>query len=302
MPKSVSESGKTVDPSRNEGAYWAIMLLANFRRIGTKWQVKNIPSWPSGAPSRREFLRQKLTSIVAIYIILDVLSSGPPPDANVVGIRNQVLLLRIPELTSDELIFRVIAVTVYWINTYLFNLFMIEVASFVSVLTGITTPDQCRPLYGPIKEAWSIRQFWGTSWHQMFRRGIQGISDLANDAFFIPRGTLLSRYFRLTVSFAISGLIHFSADMSMRIPLAEAGSMAFFLAQPLGIMIEDAVQHVYKKQGIKFLRGYEHILGYVWLIAFQLWITPTWFYPPIRHMNPEKDGLLPFSLVSAIFS
>jgi hypothetical protein len=118
----------------------------------------------------------------------------------------------------------------------------------------------------------------------------------------ISESKLLSRYTRLFVAFLISGLIHHASDLAMGIPRAEAGSLVFFLLQPLGIMIEDGVQQLTGSLPSSSLFGrvrVRRILGYVWVMAFLVWTTPTWFYPQQRTgLNPE--GLLPFHLAKPL--
>ena len=80
----------------------------------------------------------------------------------------------------------------------------------------------------------------------------------------------------------------------MGIPRAEAGSLMFFLLQPLGIMLEDGMQaftrHV---PNSSFLGRVQRMVGYVWVVVFLAWSTPTWFYPQQR-LGIDPANLLPF--------
>jgi hypothetical protein len=49
------------------------------------------------------------------------------------------------------------------------------------------------------------------------------------------------------VAFAISGVLHLVIAATTGIPPSHTGAMTFFLAQGLGIMVEDAVQTLYRK-------------------------------------------------------
>lgn len=113
---------------------------------------------------------------------------------------------------------------------------------------------------------------------------------------------MLSRYMRLFLAFLISGLIHHSSDLAMGIPRAEAGSLIFFLLQPLGIMLEDAFQALARQVPIsRSLGSMERIVCYLWVVMFLAWSTPTWFYPQQR-LGIDPANLLPFSVIGPLIS
>jgi Membrane bound O-acyl transferase family len=137
------------------------------------------------------------------------------------------------------------------------------------------------------------------SWHQCLRRGLTGHADVIADSVLqIPRATLVSRYTRLFLAFLISGLIHHRADLAMGIPHAEAGSLIFFLLQPLGIMLEDGMQTLTRHLSTPNSGRVPRIVGYLWVMMFLVWSTPTWFYPQQRHIDPT--GLLPFRIIGPL--
>lgn len=105
---------------------------------------------------------------------------------------------------------------------------------------------------------------------------------------------VIPRYTRLFLSFFISGLIHHSADVAMGITHWDAGSLKFFVLQPLGIMVEDAFQHIINQ--LPFFGSasrFKTFVGYIWFMIFLSWTTPTWFYAQQR-MGIDSAKLLPF--------
>jgi hypothetical protein len=88
----------------------------------------------------------------------------------------------------------------------------------------------------------------------------------------------------------------------MGIPRAEAGSLRFFLLQPLGIMLEDGVQmltgNILSTSHLGRVRT-RQIIGYAWVMVFLVWTTPTWFYPQQRTAL-DPTGLLPFHLIQPV--
>lgn len=83
-------------------------------------------------------------------------------------------------------------------------------------------------------------------------------------------------------------------------PSQESGALRFFVMQALGIIIEDAVQGIYRtvKRQPRFPgrpKGWKRALGILWLFFWLFWTTPGWNYPIARRSSGQ--GILPFSLL-----
>jgi hypothetical protein len=111
----------------------------------------------------------------------------------------------------------------------------------------------------------------------------------------IPKGTLISRYTRLTFAFGISGFFHTIMDMVLGIHPLESGAIRFFLMHAGAIMVEDAIQELYRLSGGKS-NGCTRAVGYVWTALFFVWTTPSWSWASIRVLAPRRDSSLPFSV------
>ena len=86
----------------------------------------------------------------------------------------------------------------------------------------------------------------------------------------------------------------------MGIPRAEAGSLVLFLLQPLGIMLEDAVQTLTRRVPTSGSVGrVRRAVGYIWVVVFLAWSTPKWFYPQQR-LGIDPGNLLPFRIVGPV--
>ena len=86
--------------------------------------------------------------------------SAPPPDPSFVRPGKETLF-RLDELTSDDLVFRTLGTVSFWLSTALLNLLMSNGVAILCVLTGLSEPTHCPPLYGPIGEAYTMRRYWG---------------------------------------------------------------------------------------------------------------------------------------------
>ena len=141
----------------------SIALLWNLRRIGTRWQVKNVPASSSSGPaswSRSRFVLKRLTTTFFAYLVLEIMISGPTPDSALIS-PQKATLFNLGSLSMDDLVFRIIATVSFWLSTALLNLVMSNSVAIFSVLFGLSSPADCPRLYGSIGEAYSVRQFWG---------------------------------------------------------------------------------------------------------------------------------------------
>jgi hypothetical protein len=143
------------------GARSAVALLWNMRRIGTQWQVKNVPSVKGlQKQSRAGFVLRRLAVTIAAYLFVDVIVSLPPPDPAMVH-ADKAALFPPHGLGLDDLILRIIMTASYWLTTGILNLFMTNVGAIVAVVAGLSKPTDCPPLYGSFTDAYTIRRFWG---------------------------------------------------------------------------------------------------------------------------------------------
>lgn len=150
-------------PSRSSisNARSAIGLLWNMRRIGTPWQVKNVPSTKGlEKQSRPEFIFRRATVTILAYLFVDFIASMPPPEPALVQ-PDKASLFPQHGLSIDDVIFRTIMTFSYFLTTAILNLFMTNVGAIFVVLTGLNKPTDCPPLYGSFSEAYTIRRFWG---------------------------------------------------------------------------------------------------------------------------------------------
>ena len=144
--------------------------------------------------------------------------------------------------------------------------------------------------------------FASVVWHQHLRKHLSGPADvIVYKVLRLRKGPLLTRYAHLSLVFLLSGLLHAWTEIGQGFTWRESGQIQFFMTQVLGIMLEDAVQALFRfvrgvKRGSAPTRG-SRVIGYIWLVIFFWWSTPAWFYPRLRVSGgDERDQILPFSL------
>ena len=139
----------------------AIGLLWNMRRIGTQWQVKNVPSIKGlEKQSRAGFICSRLAATILAYLFVDVIASLPPPELAMIH-PDKAALFPPHGLGIDDIIFRTVMTFSYFLTTGILNIFMTNVGAIVAVLSGLGRPSDYPPLYGSFSDAYTIRRFWG---------------------------------------------------------------------------------------------------------------------------------------------
>ena len=139
----------------------AIGLLWNMRRVGTQFQVKNVPSTVGQqGQSRTTFVVHRIAVTLVAYLFVDLVVSMPPPDPALVQIK-KATLWDLRTLSVDDVIFRMAMTISYWVTTATLNLFMTNLGAILVVILGLCEPADCPPLYGPFSHAVTVRRFWG---------------------------------------------------------------------------------------------------------------------------------------------
>ncbi|KAL8830594.1 MAG: hypothetical protein Q9191_001347 [Dirinaria sp. TL-2023a] len=137
------------------------------RFTGTKWPVKNVPLFsprdPNYVPGRVEFiLRNTLKSSVYVFILRLSSSLGNPKENPVLFSPSRIpFLSRLWEVSTSEIITRVLSVLGYWVVQYMVIEVLYSFLAVSAVALRITDVDAWPPVFGSVMEAWSIRQYWG---------------------------------------------------------------------------------------------------------------------------------------------
>lgn len=143
------------------GIRTAVGFLWNIRRVGTRWQAKNVPASAAlQTQSRTGFVLRRVAVTLLAYVFVDAVVSMPPPEQDMVR-ADKAALFSLQSLTPGDVAFRFGTVVGYWLTTGILNLFMNNVGAVAAVALGLDTPADCPPLYGSFSEAYTVRRFWG---------------------------------------------------------------------------------------------------------------------------------------------
>ena len=140
-------------------------------------------------------------------------------------------------------------------------------------------------------------------WHQSIRQKISSPAYYTTYSLLgLRKGGICARYACIFLTFGISGLLHIIEEYGGGVPLNQSGSMRFYCAQALGILLEDTVQAIFLSWA-----GHQHwrwtrAIGYVWVVLWIGWQSPAWFYPKLQNnTGSERDQILPFSVLGPFF-
>ncbi|KAF5580655.1 TRI7-trichothecene biosynthesis [Fusarium pseudoanthophilum] len=269
----------------------AVSMYFNLRRVGLRGEV-SMKHRVLTNPLR--FVTTRIVQCICCYLVLDAIFLAPRPEKHLIT-REKQSLFNLTSLTREDIIFRFASSLGNWVIGYVSVRLAHNFVAAVSVVLGLCKPEDWPHLNGPISSWSTVRTFWGTFWHRLFRKALASWGDFIPDKVLqLRRGTLLSRYSRLTLAFLASGLMHRCVHYFYRLESGERYEMeTYFLLQPLAIMFEDAVQAA--TVDIPLPRPLRWIIGFAWFCIFTTWVSPSFLYPTMRVADPGQ--LLPFSVI-----
>ncbi|KAF2742532.1 hypothetical protein M011DRAFT_490496 [Sporormia fimetaria CBS 119925] len=290
---------------------WVFRVIFSYRGIGTPRQAPNIPKFssrnPNYVPSRSAFLLQRGLTSVLFYCLLDFLGHQPQSPPSVFAHSKAFLFPSEWDIGT-----RISSTVMFWLFLRL-NIGMVYNAfSFVAVATFFTTPGDWPPYFGSITNAYTLRKYWSLFWHVGLRNCLSSTANfLAYDVLSFPRGSLLGRYTSIYGTFALSAIIHALVDTTAGIKPSENLVWQLFVMQAVGITIEDFVEWAYHqisgskargegKSGVNQPYLWQKALGFVWVLAWLSWTTPTWSYANMRNAGDPLFSFSPIETFKAL--
>jgi hypothetical protein len=136
-------------------------------RVVTRWETKNVPPFfaddRSKIPTRREFLKQSLRTLVVHFLVVDAIASFADPAAGAKWCNQSKIALfsRIQDVGIEEAAFRIFTTISFIAVSYLTVIVCFTLPSIFSVALGINEVAWWRPLFGSLAGAYILRGFWG---------------------------------------------------------------------------------------------------------------------------------------------
>ncbi|KAH7014665.1 membrane bound O-acyl transferase family-domain-containing protein [Macrophomina phaseolina] len=286
----VEEKPETLSPSQK--LWWSAELLTTTRGVGWNWRVPGTPKAASRA--RAAFVFDRGVRWVAMYgsvwlaerICAGILDEWAQlPD----GWTKRGLLA----LTHNTAFLYVFVVLLLALTVYTHFAMLTLPAALLCVGIGIgparwRQPEAWPATFGSLAEAYSLRRFWSHCWHQQVRRTLGVPAAFVLSILPAPLRTssrlparLFRRYFGLLLAFLLSGAFHtvgHSAVLRARrgsgdddAQLRVWGEMPFFLAQGVGIMLEDLLCHMLGVDDRRDVGRARRLVGYIVTAAWYGW-------------------------------
>ncbi|KAJ3742399.1 membrane bound O-acyl transferase family-domain-containing protein [Lentinula detonsa] len=121
--------------------------------------------------------------------------------------------------------------------------------AFVCVGSGYSEAGDWPKPFGSLKEAYSVRNLWGRTWHQFIRRFcISPGTKLAKALGVMPK-SLTAVFIKLYTTFFVSALMHSLGDYMVGREYVGV-SFGFFFLQPFAIMFEEVVKIIIRGLGL----------------------------------------------------
>ncbi|KAL9120416.1 MAG: hypothetical protein Q9187_003026 [Circinaria calcarea] len=118
-------------------------------------------------------------------------------------------------------------------------------AGFLAVVCG-DSPAGWRPLYGGIKEAYTMRRFYGNFWHSLMRKAFTVHAFvILNNVLGLPRSSRFSRPLIIIATFMISALLHIAAAPDVPLRCSVMPQMRYYLSVATAIFAEDQIIRLY---------------------------------------------------------
>ncbi|KAL8689082.1 MAG: hypothetical protein Q9218_005162 [Villophora microphyllina] len=235
--------------------WWAIELLGTTRGVGWDWRVTGIPK--AKTQTRSRFLAVRFVKYIAMYTglyltgrIAENIRMGWP------SIQSVPLRETILAITGNAMFLHLFIVAGYAIAIYSHFGLMTLPMSLVCVGLRVgprswQEMESWPPNFGSLNAAYSIRRFWGYTWHQQIRRIVgtpaAALLSLAPTSLLKSKSRmarLAKRYFLVIASFLVSGCIHASGSWAVTraygLPLSDGGELRYFLLQGVALMVEDS--------------------------------------------------------------
>ncbi|KAF9077118.1 membrane bound O-acyl transferase family-domain-containing protein [Rhodocollybia butyracea] len=257
---------------------WAWDLFTNVRGVG--WAHEPVSVLPP-RPARKYFVVKQLASLAVLGLMFDL--------AMWHNSFNPAYFREGPSLAGYGWLWRFECIWGWAIPGYATLAAQNCVVSLISVGLGRSDPEDWPWLFGSFLDAWSVRRFWGRTWHQVMRRFVTAHGKfLSRRVLGLATGTNLSAYVQLYTAFLISGIIHYAADYVV-LRNWQGGALKFFMAQAVAITVEDGVITLGRRVGFKGTGVAWRLLGYAWVWSWFALVFPMW-QDPLNRAGLIEDG------------
>ena len=140
-----------------------VSLLFNWRRIGTKWQISNIPPFsrrdPSYTPSRLALILQRIVRLGLCLVAIDLCSVTSLQDSELM--KRSRLVVPFNQVEKEDIIFRLNLVGRYTISAITGVYVGYAAITILSLVLFLSSAKDCPPMFGRLSDAYTVRRYRG---------------------------------------------------------------------------------------------------------------------------------------------
>ncbi|EED85071.1 predicted protein [Postia placenta Mad-698-R] len=252
--------------------YWVLCIFIGPRGIGWAHQASIPYVPPRPYVSRDVFTRRQLLKALRWYLFIDIARAYQL--AHELFTRPVTDLFDVASRGYLQRCANVAALLGPWLGTLAMDYYLFSAAH---VNLGWSAPGDWPDVYGNWADAYTVRRFWGRTYHQYFRRHTAFVGKGCCRLLRLQPGSWASSYTQLYVGFATSGFMHCVGDFIVDRALFGM-SFPFFLAQAVAISLEDAAIGVARRTGLQslFPAYLWRMLGYAWVVVW-FSVSAPWF-------------------------
>ncbi|KAJ3807423.1 membrane bound O-acyl transferase family-domain-containing protein [Lentinula aff. lateritia] len=284
-----ADAGKSIDTQPWwKRIYWCLCAAYTMRGIGWNYQVSRHPLM-----NRYMFLGCTALRVVTAYLLLDIAQysmqvtpffNDPQPGTS---------------MRSHSYAHQAFYMLVCFSIPYGALRFYYYTGAFLAVLTGYSSQEAWPDLFGNWFDAYSVRNMWGKTWHQMLRRFcVSPGRKLAKMVGVAPK-SLTAASIQLYVAFFVSALMHSLGDYMVGRDYVGI-SFRFFCLQPFAITFEELVKIAALRLGLKNkLATVKKVVGYMWVVW---WFTTTapFLIDPAMQAGFHRELIFPRSPIRSV--
>lgn len=191
---------------------------------------------------------------------------------------------RIGSVTFRETVIRVWIVTVFiWNSVCTYNTIH-KILAIIFVGSGLDEPEDWPPLFGDIRDATSIRNFWAKFWHRLVYRSYSSYGIwITKNILRLPHSSFIGKLFINLYVFSMSGIVHALAIRQVQYSCGYWEEIRFYVLNFFAILVETIVLAVFSKvtKGYKLNSTVSKTIGYSWVFMFLFWVQPKTQYPKL---------------------
>lgn len=242
---------------------------------------------------RAVFIRDRVISLIVTLIAEKIFSYSYLDLAPKYGIEMDLMdflptkesyFRRITEVTLRETIVRTWIVAFFLFYSICLYNTIHDGLAIIFVGTKFDDPEDWPALFGDIRDATSIRNFWGKFWHRLVYRSYTSYGIwITKNIFRLPKSSFIGKLFINLFVFTMSGGVHALTIRQLGYTCGDWQEIRFYVLNFFGILMEMAAMAAWNKitKGYRLNSTVSKTIGYTWVFMFLFTVLPKSQYPKV---------------------